>query len=160
MRHKKYSIAMVACFVTIRAASVAAVYFAPDSFPNPRAWIWGTALFWGAWLAVSIYNLLRCFRFRLKCSEHYIERIGVFSTLRLQFVDLKIVRWSCLPHAGSVCLEAEQGRIKIEFEFWEFSEREQIASWLNDSVDKALQRGWLEFRERVVKNEWPKREMV
>ena len=65
-----------------------------------------------------------------------------------------------MPHAGAVCLEAEQGRIKIEFEFFEFSEREQVASWLNASVDKALQPGWLEFRECVVKNEWPKREMI
>lgn len=159
-RHRIYAIAMVVCFVIFLAASVAAVYFDPDSFPNPRAWIWGTALFWGAWLVLSIYNLLRCFRFRVICSEQYIERIGAFSTLRLQFVDLKNARWSCFPHAGSVCLEAEQGRIKIEFEFFEFAEREQVASWLNESVDKALQPGWLEFRERVVKNELPKGEMV
>lgn len=147
-------------FVVILVLNFTVAYWNVDgSFPNPRLWALGSAVFWGSWLMVAIINLWHCLCFRIRVTEHHITYVGTFGVSQIPVAGLSL-RWRSFPGWGSVHLCRGLGRIKIDFGMLEFAEREPLAIWLNQTVPPDAQTNWKEFQTKVVNTEWPKRQSI
>ena len=146
---RNVGISCTALFSAIGLASVFMAYFNVDgSFPNPLHAATSFGLFWACFVLLGVCLLLLHRRYRLFVTEDSVRQRGVVSDRTVTLSQVRELKWRRYPAGGSVQLSATDGRLKIDLGNFVQSERDELVSFLLESVPEGRQLGWSKFQEQ------------
>ena len=138
----------VVFFAVVTIGSTAAAYWnVDDSFQHPKLSALILVVFWSSWTLFSIWCVLAYYRERLLISEESITLFGVVRTKIIHVDDSSHVKWRVYSPTGRIVIQAAKQRMKICLESFTSEERNEIVSFVRDSIASDLQDGWSQFNE-------------
>ena len=133
-------------FTLIGLGSTLAAYFnVDDSFPQPELAAVGFAVFWSAFVLLSIWLIVCYYKYRLFTNAHALHEVRVMSMQDLDLTLVENLYWRRFPVGGSVRLTSAFGNVKIELGHFPTSDRERLVQFFRNGVEHSKQSGWPEF---------------
>lgn len=108
------------------------------------------SLFWLAWVLLSGYSLAEYYQTRVVLDGQTLLRHGVFATRELLLDHSVNLKWRCWPAGGSVVARSPLGRLAIDFDSFERSERVFLIEYLREHNPAPQQTGWDRFCQRIA----------
>ncbi len=143
-------------FLVIGVAFASFAYRNVDgSFPQPEVAALSIGLFCIGWCLLGGWLILAYFRYRLVVNHDEICQAGAFRRQRAPIAQIQELRWRCFPRDGSIRISGEFGVVVLDLGCIAEPEREEVISFLRETIDDSRQIGWAKFTERILEARGP-----
>jgi hypothetical protein len=121
--------------VTCGSFSTFVAYFNVDgSFPRPKLAALLFALGWSTMALLGIWLWRIYYKYKMLVDAHSLRQQGMWRSQKMEFSEVREIRWYLYPAGGSVLLTSSHHKMKVEFGNFSWTDRDEFISFLLSAI--------------------------